>query len=137
MSHLDRVPYAEIRVLADLRRFRRRARRPHRVMEGLGGHHRALHAVRLQRRRDPPDDLRLLILAERLGRDDVGIVSRPVADSELAPFADDVFEPDSRTRRRMEQRLSLIRSRPLRTGNEILAPRLGAIGAAAGFYQAG
>ena len=51
-------------------------------------------------------------------------------------FADHFLEADRRPRRRMKQRLSLISRRPLRAGNEIFAPRLGSVRAAAGRCQA-
>ena len=94
-------------------------------------------AVLLQRCCDPADDLRLLVLAERLGGDHVGIVRGPVADADLGVLADHLFEADRGSRvGRMEQRLALIRGGPLRAGDEILAARLRAVRAAARLHEA-
>ena len=70
--------------------------------ERLGGHHGTLQAVLLQRVLNPLHDRRLLIFTERLTRNHVRVVRTPVADADLAVFADDVFKTDGLARRRVE-----------------------------------
>ena len=94
MADIDRVAHAKRGVLAHLRRFGGGTGGPDGVEERLGGDHGALQAVLLQALLDAADDRPLLVLAQRFGGDDVGIVRGPVADADLGVFADHVFEAD-------------------------------------------
>src|SRR5215472_14960193 len=59
----------------------------------------------------------------------------PVADADLAVFANHVFESDAAPRRRMKQGLALVRGRPLRAADEVFPPRFGRISAATSLHE--
>src|SRR6266576_739493 len=98
MPNVHGIPDAELGVLANLRSLRGRTRGPHRVMKRLGGNHRALDAVLIERFLNLGDDLALPLRAHRLGRNHVAIMSGPVADADFGILADNLAKADLRTR---------------------------------------
>jgi hypothetical protein len=85
---------------------------------------------------DLGQNLVLALFPKLLRGNYVGIMRAPIADADLAVFADDILEGDRRTGGSVKQSLALIGGGPLRAGDEVLAPRLGGVTAAAGFHEA-
>src|SRR5690606_29957222 len=88
---------------------------------------------------DAFDRAPLFFFAQRGGGDHIGVVGGPPADAHLGELPDDGFVADRFAGGCMEDGLTFIGSGPLRPADEILAPRFGAVAAAAGgrqtFYQ--
>src|SRR5689334_16152218 len=117
MADIDGIANAVARILPNIGRFGSGARGPHGMIEGLGGHHRAFDAIAVERFADTVNRCCLSLGPEILGGDDVGIVRGPVADSDFGVAPDHLFETYLWPGGRMEQRLSLIGSGPLRAGD--------------------
>src|SRR5262249_51871700 len=133
---IHRVADAEGGVLTDFRSLGCGTGSPDGVMEGLRRNHGTAHAGFAQRIFNTVYDFGLLWFAECIGRNDVGIVSGPIADADLAIMPDDVFKADRLACGRMEKSIPFVCSRPLRSRNVILAPGLGAVSSSACFDQA-
>src|SRR5216684_8267253 len=116
MPDVDRVAHAVLCILADAGRFRCGSGGPDGVVERFGCDHGTLDAVRRQSLFDTAHDFGLRIFADRVGGNYVCVVCGPIADADFGVVLDDLFEANGWTRGRMEERLSLIPCRPLRTG---------------------
>src|ERR1039458_1270556 len=130
MTDLHRVLQTPGSISAHLRRFGGGARRPDGVMKRLGRHHRASETVVSKRHLNAFDNVPLLILAERVRGNHVGVVRRPVADPDFGVIADYGLKSDRFPCRSMEQRLSLVSSRPLRARDIVLTARVRSVSAA-------
>src|SRR5215831_7535364 len=92
--------------------------------------------MRFERSANIRNDVRLLRRAQRGGRNDVAVVRGPVADADLAEFANDILECDGFASRSIEQRLPLICGGPLGTTDEIFASDFRTVTAATHFREA-
>ena len=106
------------------------------MMKRLRRHHGTLHAVFRQNLPDAGDNFDLPVSAHRIGWDHVSIMGGPMADTHLAEFLDHLLKSDFFARRCVKQSVASICGRPLRSGDEILAPRGRAVSASASFGEA-
>src|SRR5262249_32591143 len=82
------------------------------------------------------DDFCLPVSPKRFSRNHIAIMRTPVTDTDFGKITNDIFESNRVARRGIKQGLALIRCSPLWTADKVLAPRFGAVTAAAHFCQA-
>src|SRR5262249_52663419 len=132
---IDGVAHAECCIFANFGRIGSRARRENGMIKGFRRNHRASHTVLFERALDLRNYFGLLVRTQFGGGNHVAVVRAPIRDADLAELSDDVFESDWLPSRGVKQRLTLVRRRPLRSADEVLAACFRAVSASAHFRE--
>ena len=137
MANGDGVAETPLGVVADFQLFSGGTTREDGVVEGFGCDHRTLEAVLFEAGVDLADDGVLPVVAERVVRENIGIVSGPVIDTDLREVLDDGFKVNRLAGGGMEDGMAFVSGRPLGAGDEVLAAAIGRVRATAGGGEAG